>query len=251
MSAFTEQVSAASQSDTTADALDRRSDGAPRAYRDGRQTFMGVDLLVDAGALVPRAETEVLGRAAVQMLSEMEVDGAGLTLIDMCCGSGNLGCAIASSLPGLRVMAADLTSGCVSLARRNVAHLGLGERVSVHQGDLFEALEDLSLQGRVDVVVCNPPYISSGRLERDRAALLRHEPREAFDGGPYGLTIHQRVIMEAMSFLRPGGWLLCEFGLGQHKQVRRLFERARLYDQIQFIGNEAGEDRVAMARLAL
>lgn len=244
-----EEAATALAFSSAADALERGSDGEPLAYRDGRQTFMGVELLVDAGALVPRAETEVLGRAAIEVLSRMEPEGVGLTLIDMCCGSGNLGCAIAAALPQLRVMAADLTQGCVSLARRNVAHLGLGERLSVHQGDLFGALPDHSLRGRVNVVVCNPPYISSGRLERDRAALLHHEPREAFDGGPYGLSIHQRVITEAPPFLRPGGWLLCEFGLGQHKQVRRLFDRVRRYDQIEFVGNQAGEERVVMARL--
>lgn len=253
MSTFTTHLpdapqSAALATTTASDALERASDGVPLAYRDGRQTFMGIQLLVDPGALVPRAETEVLGSTAVGVLTEMEPEGTGLTLIDMCCGSGNLGCGIAMALPRLRVLAADLTSGCVSLARRNVAHLALNDRMTVHQGNLFEAFQDISIQGQVDLVVCNPPYISSGRLERDRAALVRHEPREAFDGGPYGLSIHQRVIKEATEFLRPGGWLLCEFGLGQHDQVRRLLERARAYDQIGFVGYESGEDRVALAR---
>lgn len=235
------------------DALDRTATGAPLAYQVGRQTFMGVELLSDPGALVPRAETELLGRAASQILADLSPTGDGdtLTMVDMCCGSGNLACGIASALPALTVHAADLTDGCVTLARRNVAHLGLGARVNVHQGDLFGALEGAALAGTVDVVVCNPPYISSGRLAGDRAGLLEHEPREAFDGGPYGLAIHQRLVREALAVVRPGGWVLCEFGEGQDRQVQRLFDRTGAYGPVSFHANEVGTARVAVAQVAV
>lgn len=241
-----EQVDAA----TLSDGLERSDDGLPAAYERGSQLFMGVELLTDPGALVPRAETELLGNAARSLLLEAAPYGKGLTLIDMCCGSGNLACGIATSVGRLRVYAADLTDGCVSLARRNVAQLGLRRRVSVHQGDLFAALGDHALSGRVDMVVCNPPYISTGRLDGERATLLRHEPREAFDGGPYGLAIHQRLVREAVSVLRPGGWLLCEFGHGQERQVRRLLDRVGAYETVSFINDSQGEARVAIARVA-
>ena len=153
-----------------------------------------------------------------------------LRVIDMCCGAGNLACAIAVHAPGVRVWASDLTDGCVSWTKRNVEQLGLGERVEVYQGDLFASLADKGLEGTVDIVVCNPPYISSGRLAGDRAELLENEPREAFDGGPYGLNIHQRVMADAPRFLKPGGWLLMEFGLGQHRQVKILLERSDQFE---------------------
>jgi release factor glutamine methyltransferase len=212
----------------------------------GRQTFLGVDLLCGPGALVPRPETELLGRTAI---AKVRAAGAGARVVDMCCGAGNLASAIASHVTDARVWAADLTDGCVAWARRNVEALGLTGRVTVAQGDLFTAFAGAGLEATVDVVVCNPPYISSGRLGGDRAALLEHEPREAFDGGPYGLSIHQRVIRDAPAFLKPGGWLLFEIGLGQEKQVRLLFERARIYEDIELVPNEHGAVRVVAGRV--
>src|SRR5262249_40197368 len=161
-------------------------------------------------------ETELLGRTAVstlRALAEQRGSGEELRIIDMCCGSGNLACAIAVALPAAMVWASDLTDGCVTLARRNVRKLGIDHRTKVLQGDLLGPLEGLRLEGTIDVVVCNPPYISTARL--NERTDLTHEPREAFDGGPYGLTVVQRVVREALPFLRPGGRLLFEFGLGQ------------------------------------
>ena len=118
-------------------------------------------------------------------------------------------CALGTHAPidwsNAHVWAADLTGPCVETAKRNASALGLQSRVTVVQGDLFAALAGLQLEGTVDVIVCNPPYISTGRLAADRASLLKHEPREAFDAGPYGLAIHQRVVKAAPVFLKPGG----------------------------------------------
>lgn len=233
---------------------DVESKDAAAAYARGTQRFMGVELLAEPGALVPRAETELLGRTAVGFLEGIEAP----VFIDMCCGSGNLACGIAAALPKLRGFASDLTDGCVTLARKNVLHLKLGGRMEIVQGDLFAPLaprlEDGTLAGKVDVIVCNPPYISTGRLEKERAELLSNEPREAFDGGPYGLSIHQRVLKEALPYLKSGGVLLFEFGLGQEKQLKILFERvkgdggARAYGPMELAHDAAGAPRVAYAR---
>jgi release factor glutamine methyltransferase len=202
--------------------------------------FMDVELLVERGVLVPRAETELLGNTALELLPEDS------RVIDMCCGSGNLACALASRLPRARLWASDLTDSCVSLTRRNAEFTGVANRVTVVQGDLFSALKDL--EGTIDAVVCNPPYISQAKLAGERAALLEDEPREAFDGGPYGLSIHQRVVKEALPFIKPGGHLLFEIGLGQERQVTLLIERTHAYAQIRTVRNAAGEARVVVAR---
>jgi release factor glutamine methyltransferase len=235
---------------------DTRVDDLPeidvtRRLEEGHQTFLGIDLLCGPGALVPRPETELLGRTAIE---KVRAAGPSPRVIDVCCGAGNLGCAIATLVPQARVWMTDLTDGCVSWTRRNVEHLGLGDRVTVRQGDLFAGLADAgpdgsSLDGTIDVIVCNPPYISSGRLAGDRAGLLDHEPREAFDGGPYGLTIHQRVLKEALPLLKPGGWLLFEIGEGQDRQIALLFQRARAYEAIDLARNAAGTPRVAFGRV--
>jgi release factor glutamine methyltransferase len=224
---------------------ERRIAGTPLAYITRRQIFMGVELITDEGALIPREETELLGGTALTILGTLQHEPR---VIDMCCGSGNLACAIAHRRPQARVWATDLTDGCVSLTRRNVLHLGLSDRVTVVQGDLFANLRGLDLEGTIDVIVCNPPYISQSKLDTASTELLKHEPREAFDGGPYGLTIHQRVIKEAFTFLRPSGSLLFEIGLGQDRQLGMLFAREKAYEQVQFVPNAAGDLRVCCAR---
>jgi release factor glutamine methyltransferase len=214
----------------------------------GRDTrlhrFMDIDLELAPGVLVPREETELLGRCAVGILGE----AAPGTVVDMCCGSGNIALAIAAAIPDARIWAADLTDSTVALARRNARRLGLEDRVTVCQGDLFSALRDEGLESSVDMVVCNPPYISSARLDGDSAHLLEREPREAFDGGPYGISIHQRLIQEAAAFLKPDGWLLFEFGEGQHRQAAALLARTRFYEPATFAEDAAGTPRVAVAR---
>ena len=191
----------------------RRAKGELLGHVLGVVEFLGIELLCAADCVVPRKETEIAGRAALAALKDLP--GESLRVVDMCCGAGNLACAIATQEPRARVVASDLTGGCVKLTRQNVTHLGLEERVQVVQGDLFEPVREVAGAERFDLIVCNPPYISTGRLEEERAELLENEPREAFDGGPYGLSIHQRVLKDATSLLRPGGWLMFEFGVGR------------------------------------
>lgn len=210
----------------------------------GQRTFMGVELAVAPGALVPREETELLGQTAVELLGRASARVA----IDMGCGSGNLACALALALPGLRLHASDVSAECAELTRRNVERLGLAARVTVTQGDLFAPLAGLGLEGAVDAVVCNPPYISTGRLAKESQALLDLEPRAAFDGGPFGFAVHQRVIKDALPFLRQGGLLMFEVGLGQARQVVALVERAGAYREIETRDDREGRPRVVVAR---
>lgn len=215
------------------------------AYERGRTRFMGIELQVAPGALVPRPETELLGRTAVEALRRAHLPSP--RIVDMCCGAGNLACAIALNIPDARVWASDLTDGCVELARRNAASQGAESRITVLQGDLFEALAGLQLEQTIDMIVCNPPYISESRLKGDRASLLTDEPREAFAAGPYGLSIHMRVTKDAPRYLRPRGLLLFEVGRGQDRQVATLLERNDAYENVSVVLDDAGAGRVVMA----
>jgi release factor glutamine methyltransferase len=217
-----------------------------QVYRQGTYPFMGLSLLVAQGALIPRPETELLGTEAVALAKSMSAP----RVIDVCCGSGNLACAIAHHVPTAIVFASDLTDGCFELAQRNVHHLGLSGRVRVLQGDLLAPVAAALDGSMADLIVCNPPYISSSRLSGDRKELLDHEPKEAFDGGPYGLSIHQRVIKDALALLKPKGHLLFEFGLGQERQMAALFARAKAYENVRFVSNEVGAARVVVATKA-
>jgi len=209
-----------------------------------RVRFLGIELEVRGAVLRPRKETELLGRVAHRLLDDMAVAPV---CVDMCCGSGNLALALATHSLDVRVMACDLTADAVESARHNVAHLGFQEQIAVVQGDLFQPLT--GLERTVDLIVSNPPYISTSRLiSGDRSHLLLGEPREAFDGGPYGIALLTRLIVEGAGYLKSGGWLALEFGLGQDRQVAALLKRSRAYEEPIWHVNEAGENRVVCAR---
>ncbi len=229
---------------STSTTIDAPQDTATReASR--RATFMGLSFIADGAVLKPREETELLGREAQAILARRV--GAQV-VVDMCCGCGNLAGALAHSNLHAFVYACDLTPETVAVAQSNMKELGLSERVQVRRGDLFMGLSGLGLEHRVDLVVCNPPYISSGRLERDRAHLLTEEPREAFDGGPYGISILQRMVRESIRFIKPGGWLAFEFGEGQERQAQMLIDRTKRFEPVAYAYNEHGAPRVALAR---
>ena len=204
--------------------VERRLDGAPLAHLTGRQRFMGLEMLAGPEALVPRVETELLARTALAHLPS-----SGALVADVCTGSGNVAIAIAHHAPRARVWAADLSEEAVALARRNAASLGLAERVSFRVGDLLAPFDDGELRGRIDLVTCNPPYISSAKVDAMPRETSGHEPRLAFDGGPLGIRILRRVAMEAPRFLAPGGLLALEVGLGQARGVRRHLEQLGVY----------------------
>jgi release factor glutamine methyltransferase len=204
--------------------LARKHDGVPLAHLTGRQDFMGLELLASPEALIPRRETEILARAALARLRRAH--GEELAAIDVCTGSGNVALALGHHEPRARIYGADLSEQAVDLAQRNAAFTGLQKRVQFRAGDLFAPLEGIGLEGRCDLVSCNPPYISSAKVPQMAKEISAHEPTLAFDGGAIGLGVLSRLFSEAPRFLKPGGALCFELGLGQgpvlESRLRRL-----------------------------
>jgi release factor glutamine methyltransferase len=236
-------------------ARDAENDARAAIYARGRAPFMGHEFFVEPGTLIPREVSAILVDAVVDLVRAGALapssPGAPLRFVDQCGGSGNVGCALALRLPNARVWSTDLVPASSALARRNVEKHGLGGRVTVATGDLFKALDGLGLEGTIDAVTCSPPFISTGRLARDRAFLLIHEPREAFDAGPYGISMHMRLVKESLPMLRPGGYLVLEFGEGQAKQVEGLATRAGGYDEVRVLVDAGGVARAICARKAV
>ena len=203
----------------------RKRDGVPLAHITGRQDFMGLELLAGPEALIPRKETEILGRAAVAFLEKIP-SSKSLLVIDVCTGSGNLALACAHHEPRARVFGADLSHKAVALARRNALFTGLEGRVEFRAGDLFGPFDGSELVGACDLVSCNPPYISSPKVPKMPSEISAHEPWLAFDGGAIGLSVLSRLFADAPRFLKPGGALCFELGLGQgpvlESRLRRL-----------------------------
>ena len=227
--------------------IDQRLTGIPLAHLSGRQHFMGLEMLAGKDALIPRAETELLGGAALALLREMATAQGRVTVVDVCTGSGNLALALAHHEPKARVFAADLSAEAVGLAGRNAAHLGLQERVELRCGDLLEPFNQPQFHGQVDLLVCNPPYISSQRVDTMSGEISGYEPRLAFDGGPLGVRIVQRLIREAPTYLTSGGWLAFEVGLGQGPAVMKRLSASGSFAQQKGVADADGQIRVLLA----
>lgn len=208
------------------DLIARKRSGVPLAYLSGRQEFLGLELLAEPGAMIPRRETEILGRAALDGLRARAPAAASLTVLDVCTGSGNLALAYAFHEPKARVHASDLSPDAVEVARRNAEFTGLSARVEFRCGDLFAPFDDSPLVGACDLVSCNPPYISTAKVATMPAEISRHEPKLPFDGGAFGISVITRLVKDAERFLKPGGALCFEVGAGQgpvlHQRLQRL-----------------------------
>ena len=181
------------------DMVERRVAGEPLEQIVGWAEFCGLRVHVAPGVFVPRRRTEALVDLAVAIIVDLEKP----VVVDLCCGSGAIGVAIAAREPSTELHAADLDPAAVACARRNVT---MGE---VHEGDLYDALPG-DLLGRVDVLAVNAPYVPTDEIALMPTDARDHEHRIALDGGPDGLALHRRVAAGAAAWLRPGGTLLIE-----------------------------------------
>jgi release factor glutamine methyltransferase len=221
---------------------------AVAALSHGKTKFMGLELEVSPQALVPRLETELLGGNALKILQELVYERGGAQVLDLCTGSGNLALALAHYESRCVVCATDISDEALALARRNARKLWLEERVDFFAGDMFAALPEGIFQRQFDLIVCNPPYISSSKL--DQSELIRHEPRAAFDGGPFGLNILSRLIQEAPAHLKPNSWLGFELGRGQGAYLANFLEKMKDYAEVCKLTDANGEVRALAARTA-
>jgi release factor glutamine methyltransferase len=225
-----------------------RVENTPLAYITGRQNFMGVELLTDRRALIPRKETELLGRKVLKLSREQSEHNKTIYIMDVCCGSGNLGISIAYSNPNCIVYASDISQEAVELTQENIYLLNLNQRVFAKQGDMMSAFEEDVYNEKFDLIVCNPPYISSAKVAKMDQEISMNEPTVAFDGGMLGIKIIQKLIHDAPRFLKKGGWVAFEVGLGQGQLIYQLCERILLFSQIDTVLDNSNNIRVISAR---
>ncbi|MFR9799781.1 putative protein N(5)-glutamine methyltransferase [Streptomyces sp. MS06] len=197
--------------------VDRRTAGLPLEHVLGRAEFHGLSVAVDAGVFVPRRRTEFLVDQALARSPRARV------VVDLCCGSGAVGAALAAALGRVDLHCADIDPAAVRCARRNVAEYG----GLVHAGDLFEALP-AGLCGRVDLLAANVPYVPTGEVPLLPAEARDHEPTVALDGGPDGLDVLRRVAAAAPRWLAPGGRVLVETSERQAPGAAEVFSTAGL-----------------------
>ncbi len=199
-------LDAASDLDTLGAMVARRVAGEPLEHVVGAAELGGVRVTVSPGVFVPRRRTELLVAEAVALVRRCP--SATPVVVDLCCGTGAVAAAVAAALAGDRridLHAADIDPAALDDARQNLAMVG----AQVHQGDLTGALPT-DLEGRVDVLVANTPYVPSDEVRLLPPEARLHEPLLALDGGPDGLDVQRRLLADAPRWLAPGGSVLVE-----------------------------------------
>ena len=199
----------------------RRVAGDPLEVILGWAKFAGLRIAIDPGVFVPRRRTEYLVRRALRLASPDSI------VVDLCCGSGALGAAMAAAIPGIRLYASDIEPAAVACARRNLA--GIGE---VFEGDLFDALP-ADIRGRIDLLLVNAPYVPTEEISGMPPEARDHEPLVTLDGGSDGLDVHRRIADTAPDWLATGGTLLIEVSGRQAPIAAAIFERAGLSPSVR------------------
>jgi release factor glutamine methyltransferase len=219
----------------------RRAGREPAAHILGFWGFYKRDFRLSSDVLTPRSETELLADRAV---SWSRSNGA-KTAADIGTGSGCLAVTLALEVPGLRVVATDVSESALEIARANAETLGASGNVDFRAGDLLEPLA--AEPGGLDLVVSNPPYIPSGDVDGLMPEVARFEPRLALDGGEDGLDCYRRLVPGCARVLRPGGALIMEIGEEQGGAVRSLIEESGHYRDIEITPDLNGLDRIVFA----
>lgn len=202
----------------------------PTAYLLGKAWFAGHEFICDSRALIPRSPiAELIGNGFEPLFKPGLVSEPGAVL-DLCCGGGCIGIACALRFPACRVDLADISGEALELARENIRLHGLGERVSARQADLFEGLN-----GRYDLILANPPYVSPEEIAR-LPDEYGHEPALGLDGGVDGVDIAERLLRQAAKRLNPGGWLILETGYSAGELENRFPETAFLWLEFEHGG---------------
>jgi release factor glutamine methyltransferase len=226
----------------------QRLGGKPLTHITERQNFMGIEFISDRRALIPRAETEILTNAALQICIEILRTQKMARIFDVCCGSGNVGLSLAKLLDNVFVYSSDLSEEAVDLTQENVKFLNLHDKVKALPSDLFASFELPEFYNKVDVITCNPPYISTAKVSKMNTEISENEPLLAFDGGMMGIKIIQKLIADSPRFLSPNGWLLFELGLGQGPFLLKLLESNEAYGKIETFNDNTGNIRAIAAK---
>lgn len=234
--------------------IQERGRRVPLQHITGTQDFMGMEFYVNQDVLIPRQETEVL---VEEVLRETE---DGMSVLDICTGSGCIILSIVRYKNGIKGVATDISDKALEVARKNAIELGCDQEVCFVKSNLFDnsreirsALQYLggqneSLEKGFDVLVSNPPYIPTQVIESLAPEVKDHEPRIALDGAVDGLYFYQMIADKGRDFLNPGGRIYFEIGLDLSGDVTRILTKNGFKD-IQVIKDFSGIDRVVCARI--
>ncbi len=225
----------------------RRAARVPLQYLLGSAPFFDHELVVDPRVLIPRPETEQVIESAIGLL---QTQGIGLVplVFDIGTGSGAIAISLAKALHA-KVWASDVSAVALEVAQINLEKLELETQVTLVHGDVFDPFHAFDLEGRVDLVISNPPYIRHEMVDRLAPEISEHEPRSALDGGEDGCDSYRAIVPASIPFLKPGsGWLVLELGDDQAETVGELIRSQPELSEPQVFPDLNGKERVIAAR---
>lgn len=222
--------------------LSRRLADEPLQYILGETEFYGLRIKCDKRALIPRPETEFVVSKAIEYLEQFDR----LYILDLACGTGCVGIALAANLPQASIAASDISDQAISLAKENVLMHNMITRFRFFTGQMFDAVRGESIL--YDAVVCNPPYIIEDDLMTLEKQIRDFEPKQALVSGEDGLDFIRQMIADAPEVVVPGGFLIFEIGIEQAEDVHRLIETNDSLQHIETVKDYSGIDRVVVAR---
>jgi release factor glutamine methyltransferase len=220
----------------------RRLAREPLQYILGTQEFCGLEFSVSTDVLIPRPETELLVQEVVRRGGLKK----GSTVVEVGTGSGCIAVTLATVLQHARMIAIDRSPQALGVAKGNAVKHAVDRRIDWLEGDLLNPLAGRGLDGGVDVIVSNPPYIAEADWNSLQPEVRLFEPREALVAGATGTEMHERLLREAKPFLAPAGLLLMEIGQGQVRLIRQLAEEIGGYAPLQVIMDMTGVERVVI-----
>jgi release factor glutamine methyltransferase len=220
------------------EALTRRASGVPAQYITGHQEFWGMDLIVSPAVLIPRPETE----HGIETVLHLEKKNRRPThIVDVGTGSGCIAIALAKELTESEIHATDISTAALEVAQANAARHQLENRIHFHQADLLQGFDP----GSFDFVVSNPPYVGESEEDQVQLEVRKFEPRNAVFAGPTGLEVIERLIPQAHTALKPGGWLVIEISGTIVEGVKHLLNK---WTHLQITNDLQGIPRVAAAQ---
>ena len=228
----------APDSETFADHIARRRAREPLAYITGHREFFALDFEVTPAALIPRPETETLVELVITFAHERFADRP-IVIADIGTGSGIIAVCLATALLNARIIATDVSRDALALACRNAGNHCVSDRIDFREGDLIAPLD-----GLLQIIVANLPYVTSQQWEESTPEIRDHEPRLALDGGTDGLAVIRRLLAEAPVRLADDGALFCEIGAWQGDAARELAIGAFPEAHVEVASDLAGHDRV-------
>lgn len=201
------------------DGTARLAAGEPLAYVLGEWEFYGLPLYVSQDVLIPRDDTAAVASLAIGQGIFLDSDPR---ILDLCCGSGCIGLAVASRIKDARVTMADISPAALQIAKKNIQRNKLGGRVACVQLDANKPAP--AFLGKFDLIVSNPPYITNQEMLELPESVKAYEPHLALFGGDDGLDFYRNIVKNYSAALKPGGFLCFEFGMGQGDDVCRILE---------------------------